>query len=343
MKPRYFFTSLTRISGLPETPFTVDPLPRRKWETGDYVVGEVASQPNGLSRLELSTGRMVEVVEGDLVVGAFGVRYATLEAVGGWQNIGPDRRMEALTGAGLFGMSTSRSALLPPLLSMTYKGHVMYGPNKATMRDYVPEAPAHGFALPTVLLVGTSMSAGKTTTARVVVRLLGEAGLSVVGAKLTGAGRYRDILTMQDAGADAIFDFVDAGLPSTVVPEGEYRGALGGLLSHIAGLGADVLVGEVGASPLEPYNGQAAIEEIGAHGLCTILAASDPYAVTGVISAFGKRPDLVTGLATSTRAGIELVEKLSGITALNVLDRDSFPRLRAILQRTLALEELPVP
>ena len=80
--------------------------------------------------------------------------------------------MEALTGAGLLGMSTSRSALLPPLLSMTYKGHVMYGPNKATMRDYVPGGPGARFTLPTVLLVGTSMSAGKTATARVVVRLL---------------------------------------------------------------------------------------------------------------------------------------------------------------------------
>ena len=53
---------------------------------------------------------------------------------------------------------------------------------------------------------------------------------------------------------------------------------------------------------------------------CTVLSASDPYAVTGVTSAFGNRPDLVTGLATSTPAGIELVEKLSGIKALNVLD-----------------------
>ena len=31
---------------------------------------------------------------------------------------------------------------------------------------------------------------------------------------------------MQDAGADYIFDFVDAGLPSTVVSEKEYRRAL---------------------------------------------------------------------------------------------------------------------
>ena len=48
----------------------------------------------------------------------------------------------------------------------------------------------------------------------------------VIGTKLTGAGRYRDILAMQDAGADYIFDFVDAGLPSTVVSEREYRRAL---------------------------------------------------------------------------------------------------------------------
>jgi hypothetical protein len=65
--------------------------------------------------------------------------------------------------------------------------------------------------------------------------------------------------------------------------------------------------------------------------------ASDPYAVTGVTKAFGNRPDLVTGLATSTSAGIELVEKLSGIKALNVLDQGSLPQLRAILRDTLGL------
>ena len=43
MKHRYFFTSLTRISDLPEVSFSVGPLSRREWETGDYVVGEVTS------------------------------------------------------------------------------------------------------------------------------------------------------------------------------------------------------------------------------------------------------------------------------------------------------------
>lgn len=335
MKPKYFFSSLTRISDLPQSRFSVEPLPRRGWGTGDYVVGEVVSPPSGFYRLELTTGRMVEIVEGDLIVGAFGVRYATMEAVGGWQGIGRDRIMETLTGAGLFGKSTSRSVMLPPLPSLLYKGHVVVDGEKAEMRGYVPAVPEQAFELPVVLLVGTSMSAGKTTSARVIVRLLREAGLEVIGAKLTGAGRYRDILAMQDAGAEHIFDFVDAGLPSTVIAESEYRGALRNLLSRIAGVGADVVVAEVGASPLEPYNGATAIEEIGENVRCTVLSASDPYAVSGVIEAFGNRPDLVTGLATSTRAGIELVERLSGISALNVLDRDSMPQLGMILRERL--------
>jgi hypothetical protein len=337
MKPRYFFTSLSRISDLPKVPFSVEPLSRRVWETGDYVVGEVISSPNRLSRIELTSGRMVEVVDGDLIVGTFGVRYATLEAVGGWQVIGRDRMMEALTGAGLFGKATSRSALIPSLLSLAYKGHVVIGGKKATMRGYVPDIPEREFGLPVVLLVGTSMSAGKTTSAKVIVRLLKEAGLEVIGAKLAGAGRYRDILAMQDAGAEHIFDFVDVGLPSTVVPKNEYHKALRNLLSGMAAVSADVVVAEVGASPLEPYNGATAIEEIGPNVRCTVLSASDPYAVTGVSAAFGNRPDLVTGLATSTSAGIELVEKLSGIKALNVLDRHSLPKLKAILNSTLGL------
>ena len=99
MNPKHFFTSLTRISDLAEVPFSVEPLPRAEWGTGDYVVGEAGTRSGGLSRVELANGRMAEVGDGDLVVGAFGVRYATLEAVGGWQNVGTDRMMEALTAS----------------------------------------------------------------------------------------------------------------------------------------------------------------------------------------------------------------------------------------------------
>jgi hypothetical protein len=92
---------------------------------------------------------------------------------------------------------------------------------------------------------------------------------------------------------------------------------------------------EVGASPLEPYNGAAAIKEIGPNVRVTILCASDPYAVIGVMSAFEARPDLVTGIASNTEAGIALVEKLSDVRALNLREPAALPELMTLLRRKL--------
>jgi uncharacterized NAD-dependent epimerase/dehydratase family protein len=189
---------------------------------------------------------------------------------------------------------------------------------KATMQRYVEPVAPRPYTTPTILLVGTSMSAGKTTAGKLAVRQLTRAGLRVAGAKLTGAGRYRDILGFLDTGAVAIFDFVDAGLPSTVVPVAEYERALETLLTRLAHVEADVVVAEIGASPMEPYNGTAAIEAVSPHVVATLLAASDPYAVVGVMEAFGIRPDLVCGRATSTRAGVELAQRLAGVPALDL-------------------------
>ncbi|MBT8099332.1 MAG: hypothetical protein KJO82_06260, partial [Gammaproteobacteria bacterium] len=179
-----------------------------------------------------------------------------------------------------------------------------------------------------------SMSAGKTTPGRLVVHEFQSSGKSVVGMKLTGAGRYRDILSFRDAGATAVYDFVDAGLPSTVVPEADFRKAIRPLLYQAASHEPDIAVVEAGASPLEPYNGMAAIDELGDNLFCTILCASDPYAVVGVEKAFGLRPDLVSGPAASTSAAIDLVRKLSGVEAINVMKPGCLPLLREVLRRT---------
>ena len=78
MATRYFFASLTRISNLPDTRFSVVELPKSQWATGDYVVGEVNPHHRGLSSIELGNGRMIEVTDGDQIVGAFGQRCLSL-------------------------------------------------------------------------------------------------------------------------------------------------------------------------------------------------------------------------------------------------------------------------
>ncbi len=335
MFEKYFFSTLTRISDLQSRPFSYQPLPREQWATGDYVVGEVIPPVNHLSKVELSNGRMANLLEGDLIVGAFGVRQATLELVGDWRSIEADGRMNNLTPAGIFGRVTSISFLLLPPTSLLYRGHVVRDKHKICMKDFVPSISDRHYNCPTVMIIGTSMSAGKTMAARTIVHQLKQAGLKTIATKLTGAGRYRDILSMGDAGADRIFDFVDVGLPSSICPPEEFRLSLRQLLGTIAAEKPDVVVAEAGASPFEPYNGSVVLEEMKEQICLTILCASDPYAVIGVSQSFDLTPDLISGVATSTTAGIELIENLTGIKALNLSERDSLPQLMELLQQKL--------
>lgn len=339
MTPRWYPTSVTRLVPLGPEPQPTRRLPRSEWATGDVVVGIVAPDAPRPSLLESPSGRMVGVGPGDEVVGALGARAATLEAVGDWRDVGDDLRFDALTSAGVFGRCTSRAVTLQPLVPLVYRGHVLLEGEPVRLRDFVPPAPpdAGPFELPTVLLIGTSMDAGKTVAARTIIRRLTRHGLRVAGAKLAGVGRLRDVLRMQDAGADVIFDFVDAGLPSTICPQPEFEAALRPLLARIGASGADVLVAEAGASPLEPYNGETVLRELRRSLRLVVLCASDPYAVVGVMQAFELRPDLVSGRATSTEAGIALVERLSGVPALNMLEPATEAPLDELLEERLGL------
>ena len=334
---RTILASLARIADFESAACETAPLPQSEWQSGDYVEGLVVGESTGLYHIENTRGEMLDVTAGDHVIGAFGHRAATLEGVGSWTHI-RDGRMHAMTSAGLIGAFTSLSTFLPRPLELEYVGHLQRGGRKQRMRDFALKSRHPRFAVPTILLVGTSMSSGKTETGTFIVRELCERGFDVVGAKLTGAGRYRDILSFRDVGAKKILDFVDAGLPSTILDERDYREAIHPVLYDIDEQQPDFLVAEAGASPLEPYNGAAAIDELGSNVVCTVLCASDPYAVLGVQTAFGLVPDVVSGPATTTSAGRELVTKLTGVPACNILDPPSADDFRTVLFSKIGLE-----
>lgn len=338
MNSEYIFTSLLRISDLDKKPFTVQKLEKIKWKTGDYVVGKITNPGNEMMKIELINGRMRGFMKEDLVVGALGERYATLEATGSWKEVEEDGIMHLLTGGGLLGKCTSKSAFLPNLIELEYNGHVLRDGEIIKMDDFVKEAMYSKFNIPVILLVGTSMSAGKTTVARIIVNILKRAGLNIVAGKLTGASRFRDILSLKDVGANHIFDFVDMGMPSSIFPREKFRKKLIQLLSRINEVNADVAVIELGASPLEPYNGDVAFEELKASVKCIVLCASDPYAVYGVMKSFDLIPDLVSGIATNTLAGAELIEKLCEVKALNLIDPDTSEAFKAILADKLKID-----
>ncbi len=338
MNPKYIYASLTRISDLEEKGFDVKKIPKNQWQTGDYVVCRILDAGSNLLNIELRTGRMRGVIGGELLIGALGERFATLEATGTWKKVDEDLKMTVLTAAGLIGKLTSKSAFLPNMTEIKYLGHAIRNDRKIIMDDFVMPLKKMNFNTPVVLFVGTSMSAGKTTSARIVTNLLKQAKYKVVGAKLSGAGRFKDILAIKDVGADAVVDFVDAGLPSTICPKKVFLSKIEYIKNYISSINADVAVIEVGASPLEPYNGDLAINAIKKHIKCVILSASDPYAVYGIMKAFKLIPDIVTGVATNTIAGKYLVENLCDVKALNLIDSSTTKELKEILSKKLNLK-----
>ena len=325
--------SVTRIADLAGSDYAVEPRPTDEWATGEYVLARVTRRPGPDVRVENPTGRRVELLESETLVGALGTRRATRGFVGGWRDVGEDGRLHVMTGGGVLGRVTSASPFGPTPIEIEYEGHVVRGGDAVRMSEHgvAPTDVAHD--TPVVLVLGTSMSAGKTMSGRVITRVLVENGYDVGACKLTGAGTYGDVLSMEVAGAEPIYDFVDAGLPTTVVPEQTFRDAIGPVLDRLQD--ADVIVAEVGASPLEPYNGAAVVDMIESEVAFTALCATDPYAVVGIESAFGCSPDVVAGIATNTTAGVDLVEELAECSALNLHSESAKEPLEAMLLEAL--------
>jgi hypothetical protein len=314
-----------------------EPVPRARWRTGDLVAAEV-DEPSLQATVEATDGRMVEVRAGDIVVGALGERAATLEVVGDWRDVGDDLRLAVLTRAGVLGRVTSSAPGVRHLIfPLAYRGHVVAGGSHLTMASALPPPPRRAPCPPTVLIIGTSMNAGKTTSAKTIIRALRALGLRVAGAKLTGVARYADILAMADAGAEIVMDFVDAGMPSSIGPPATVAAAVERIAFTVGGAGVDVLVAEAGASPLEPYNGEAAIAALGDAVRFTVLCAQDPYAVVGVTRSFALTPDLVAGRATATSAARRLLAHLSPAPALDLMDPAAGGALGDMLGRRLGV------
>ena len=335
---RLVLPSMTRVSDLADEPFDVVPVPKGEWENGQYVVVEIAGDEGNRSyNIELAGGRLAEIAPGDQLVAALGRRAATLQCVGDWESVESIDEMDLLSIAGVAGRCLSQSAFVAPLAPLTYVGHVQRDGHRVNVADFAADHAPRPLSLPTVLIIGTSMDAGKTTAAVRIIRTLVARGLRVAGVKFTGMGRYRDVLAMRDAGAEWILDFVDGGIPSTVVPPDEFRAVATTLLARIDDLEADVVVLEAGASPLEPYNGDVAVELLGEAVRAIVLCASDPYAAVGVLQAFGVEPTLVAGRATCTDAGTSLTATLTGCPALNLLDPSDWPQLEQMLEERLDL------
>jgi hypothetical protein len=56
------------------------------------------------------------------------------------------------------------------------------------------------------------------------------------------------------------------------------------------------------------------------------------------MKSFKITPDVVSGIATNTFAGAELIEKLTGVRALNLIDPETSTELKSLLSEKLQVD-----
>ncbi|MDJ0739682.1 MAG: molybdopterin-guanine dinucleotide biosynthesis protein MobB [Gammaproteobacteria bacterium] len=212
---------------------------------GDLVLAEVLSLGHH-KRLESPHGRRAQLHIGDEIVVAYANRYAPdqFEA-----EVPADLGdCDLVAAGGIASQLVSRNASTRRPTRIRPIG--LIGDRDGTplnVRGWAMDSRPIPKPLPPVIVVaGTAMNAGKTTTAASLVRGLTRAGKRVGAAKVTGTGAGGDYWQMTDAGAVEVVDFTDAGFASTyLLPGHEVEKIFLRLLSHLGNQRVDVIVVEV--------------------------------------------------------------------------------------------------
>ena len=295
---------------------------------GAVIAGRIRGEKTLYNELEDVHGRMSVLHDGDIVVGALGHR----NAIQGYEGVLPTKvepgdLLHLLNLGGVMGHCVSSNPRVGAPFEVEVLGQVLTFPQfgsrlgqPAFIQSGAVEGKPQAAPVPVVFVVGTCMNAGKTLAACVLVRAFTQAGFKVGGAKLTGVSLMRDILAMQDYGAEAILDFTDAGV--TCSGPATAPGAAHKIFSELADRGVDLIIAETGDGIMGEYGVQAILADpaLRAWGAAYVLCANDPVGVEGGVrnlrDAYGIEVDVVAGPATDNRVGGRFVATL-GLPAHN--------------------------
>lgn len=180
----------------------------------DVLVAEVL-EIGRHTTIQLSCGHKSRLFDGDVVVVAYGQRYATRQ----WRGRVPDSMdvCHMLSVGGVCGevVDTNPSMKVPTVLRpLGFLASEKM--QRLNLRDHALGCRPLDAPLPTiVLVVGSAMDSGKTTAAYSTIHGLARSGASVAAAKLTGTAAMKDLLAMDDAGAVEVMDFTSLGFGAT--------------------------------------------------------------------------------------------------------------------------------
>ena len=223
---------------------------------GDLVLAEVLDLGRH-TRMEVRTGVTMALFPGDHIVGAFGNRYAT-DQYEGYLPTRPVEGCDLLSVGGVCGEVASQHASMvvdPTRLRILGLVSDRYG-RPINQRTFGLPSHAAGERLESsaevILVVGSSMNSGKTTTAGTLARALSRANFSVAAGKITGTAAGKDGRFYEACGARPVLDFTSAGYPSTyMLALEELLGIYNSILGNLRAANPDYIILEIADGVLQ--------------------------------------------------------------------------------------------
>ncbi len=282
---------------------------------GDLVVARVG-RIGEHGAAEDPYGRRMRLYQGDLLVGAYGNRYAT-DFYEGYVPEGPDTHL--LTAGGLIGTVAAAHDAHERPTELEVIGRLVDGAGRPLSLEDFGRAFPIAAGLPhahVVAVLGTSMNAGKTTTAAAIVRAFTRAGFPVGAGKVTGSGSGKDRWSYADAGAHALAHFLDFGMASTF---GYPLDRLGTTMLAIRDAlildGSEVVVLEIADGLLQSETAWL-LERLPGFVDAVVFAATDALSARSgveILRAAGAPVRAVSGLLTRSPLAVREAEAATGL------------------------------
>jgi hypothetical protein len=216
---------------------------------GDLVLAEVQDLGRH-NRMEIRTGLTMSLFPGDYIVGAFGNRYAT-DQYEAYVPLRPVEECDLISVGGVCGEVASQHVSMVDPTRLRIVGLVSDKDDRPiNQRTFGLPPHAVGERLESnaevILVLGSSMNSGKTTTAGTLARALSRANFSVAAGKITGTAAGKDGRFYEACGAKPVLDFTSAGYPSTyMLAIDELLGVYKSILGKLQASNPDYIILEI--------------------------------------------------------------------------------------------------
>ena len=305
--------------------------PERLPLVGDLVYGEI-SLLGFHKTLESVSARIHTIHDRTRAVFVFGHRYAPDH----FEGLVPEHfgnTVDMLARSGVVGEVKCANDLIAAPTQIRILGYVCDGNGDVVnTRDHVLIQPTalskNGPRAKLVLCIGTTMNSGKSYAAAACCYALSSLGKKVRAAKVTGTASLKDILLMQDCGAQHVADFSYFGFPSTYMLDFEDLLHIFRSLDEKYGNNsrnylvfefADGILQRETAMLLQHPEVRSRIHKL-------VFCAADAAGVGGGISilkeSFGMTPDAISGLCSSSPLAIREIGTFTSLPILGSMKRD---------------------